>query len=283
MTTILIADTSKPSLVMTSEVFKDKIPGAIVLVAKTGQETLEILKEKTPDMCVVDFDLPDSDGISLVTAMRETFKGPILLTAYPDKIVDEAVTNHLFGFADAGGWLAKPIKVPELNLKIDKFLLEKHRLGRRFTINMLTQLIGKGAGRGKRSPKVKGKVVNISMGGVCVALDKPMVAIKSAEEITLAIALPAEAAPTKAITKEVAAPVAAKKTKTLKGASAKNAASKKKPEPARKTEENKIRATVAWVRKGGTLAGIQFGRLTPVQKKGLENLIKEMATTETTV
>lgn len=278
MTTILIADISKPSLVMTSEVFKDKIPGAIVLVARSGQETLDILREKKPDMCVVDFDLPDADGISLVTAMREFFKGPILLTAYPDKIVGEAVTDHLFGFADAGGWLSKPIKVEDLNRKIDKFLLEKHRLGRRFTTSMMTQLIGKGAGRGKRSPKVKGKVVNISMGGVCVSLDKPMTAIKSSEEITLAISLPAEMPVAKGTSKvELQA-------KVLKGAPAKTTSAKKKSgEPARKTEENKIRATVAWVRKGGTLAGIQFGRLTPVQKKGLESLIKEMAIADTSL
>lgn len=273
-TTILIADASKPSLVMTSEVFKDKIPGAIVLVAKTGQEALDILRDKQPDMCVIDFDLPDADGVTLSTGLREVYKGPILLTAYPDRIVSEAVTENLFGFADAGGWLSKPINVEELNAKIEKFLLEKHRLGKRFTTSLMTQIIGKGAGRGKRSPKVKGKIVNLSIGGACVQLEKPMTS-KMSEEITLSFALPAEPTPVKAAAK---APTT-KGAKPIKPSAKELAALKRKgATTAVKGEENKIKAKIAWTKKGGTMAGIQFNRLTPVQKKVLETYIKEMAT-----
>lgn len=273
-TTILIADASKPSLVMTSEVFKDKIPGAIVLVAKTGQEALDILRDKQPDMCVIDFDLPDADGVTLSTGLREVYKGPILLTAYPDRIVSEAVTENLFGFADAGGWLSKPINVEELNAKIEKFLLEKHRLGKRFTTSLMTQIIGKGAGRGKRSPKVKGKIVNLSIGGACVQLEKPMTS-KMSEEITLSFALPAEPNPVKAAAK-------APTTKGAKPTAKDIAALKRKGATATvKGEENKIKAKIAWTKKGGTMAGIQFNRLTPVQKKVLETYIKEMATSAT--
>ena len=57
---VLIADQGKASLVMTSEAIKDKLPGAIVLVAGTGKKAM-ILKVENPDFCVVDFGLPDSD------------------------------------------------------------------------------------------------------------------------------------------------------------------------------------------------------------------------------
>ena len=62
MTTVLIVDACKPSLVMTSEIFKDKMSGTIVDVAQSGKETIEYLADKTPDLCVIDFDLPDVDG-----------------------------------------------------------------------------------------------------------------------------------------------------------------------------------------------------------------------------
>ncbi|MDQ3233432.1 MAG: response regulator, partial [Pseudobdellovibrionaceae bacterium] len=73
MTTVLIADSCKPSLVMTSEVFKDKIMGTVVDVAATGKEALDYLTARRPDLCVVDFDLPDVDGPALVEAMRKVY------------------------------------------------------------------------------------------------------------------------------------------------------------------------------------------------------------------
>ncbi|MCA2961149.1 MAG: hypothetical protein IOD12_12920, partial [Silvanigrellales bacterium] len=44
MKRILIADASKASLVMTSEVFKDHFPGVQVVVARTSAECLELVK-----------------------------------------------------------------------------------------------------------------------------------------------------------------------------------------------------------------------------------------------
>lgn len=256
MPTILIVDACKPSLVMSSEVFKDKITGATILVASSGRQCLDILLTANPDMCVVDFDLPDSDGVTLVHAMRKTYKGPILLTAYPDKIVEDAVTNDLFAFNDAGGWVAKPVKFDVLSEKIDKFLLDKHRLGRRFDTDLDTMIIGKGAGRGKRAPKATGRITNISLGGACIELDEPL-KMKGGEEMTVSFDLPADgSAPiprivTKAKTRS--ASLTTKKTKT---------------------EEQRIKCTVAWIDKKCTKAGIMFARLSDPQRKAIEDLLR---------
>ena len=43
MPSILIADASKPSVVMTSEIFKDKFPGITIHVADSGRAALEML------------------------------------------------------------------------------------------------------------------------------------------------------------------------------------------------------------------------------------------------
>ena len=44
MKRILIADASKASLVMTSEVFKDHFPGVQVVVARTSADAIELAK-----------------------------------------------------------------------------------------------------------------------------------------------------------------------------------------------------------------------------------------------
>ncbi len=251
MTTILIADACKPSLVMSSEVFKDKIPGSIIIVAVSGKQCLEILATETPDMCVVDFDLPDADGIALIHAMRKTYDGPILLTAYPDANVDDAVKNDLFAFNDAGAWISKPIKFDVLSEKIDRFLTDKHRLGRRFDTSMETLLVGKGAGRGKRAPKVTGRIINISLGGACVELDTPM-KFKNGEELTIAVQLPTPGQTTKKVVR--------------------------KPISDDDNSDAKIKGVIAWIDKKSTKIGFRFNRLSDGQRRSLEELLKSSPT-----
>lgn len=267
MPVILIADAIKPSLVMSSEVFKDKIAGATILVATSGKQCLEVLAANKPDMCVVDFDLPDVDGVTLIAAMRKTYRGPILLTAYPDKIVEQAVNTDLFAFNDAGGWVPKPVKFDVLSAKIDQFLLDKYRLGKRFDVEMDTLVIGKGAGRGKRAPKVTGRITNLSLGGACIELDAPM-KMKGGEEMMVALMLPNEGEGAK-----VLAALAPPKKPTLKTPQPKGrvAATTKKPKAG---TESKIKCTVQWIDKKHTRAGVMFGRLTDQQRKALEELLR---------
>jgi CheY-like chemotaxis protein len=254
MAIILIADSCKPSVVMSSEVFKDKIPGSVVHVAGTGKECLELLVQVKPDMCVVDFDLPDADGVTLITAMRKLYKGPILLTAFPDNIVKDAVDADLFAFNDAGGWVAKPVKFDDLGTKIEKFFTDKHRLGKRFEIEMETLVIGKGAGRGKRAPKVNGKIKNISIGGAFIEFDEPM-KLKNGEEMVVALSFPTLGK--------------MKKAKTPTTAKPRKAAPKKEQD-----YDDKIKCTIAWMDKKHTKAGVIFAKLNDLQKKNLEVLLR---------
>lgn len=241
MTTVLIVDASKPSLVMTSEVFKDKMSGTIVDIAQSGKETIEYLTEKTPDLCVIDFDLPDVDGPSLIEAMRKVFSGPILMTAYPDAMVEKAVTDHLFACNDASAWVPKPIDFDDLSAKVDRFLLDGYRLGKRFQSDIETQLVGKASGRGKRAPKIGGRVVNLSLGGARVRVEGAL-KIKKAQELTMSLALPV-LDPRKSVAERLT------------------------------VGETKIRATIAWAA-GGEI-GLRFMRLTDLQKRGLENYFRD--------
>lgn len=260
MTTVLIADASKPSVVMTSEVFKDKIPGTIVHVAPTGQEAVRMAGEVSPDLIVVDFDLPDVDGPALVEHLRKNYDGPILLTAYPDHNVTQAVEEHMFAFNDASAWVPKPVNFDVLAEKIDRFLTERQRIFKRFDSELETQLIAKAAGRGKRAPKVNGKVVNISLTGACVRLEGTM-KMKKAQELTLTVSLPG---------RDGRGSVAKKKTTTAKKKATK--ATKASKAAKKSGTEAKIKAKVAWIASGEV--GLVFSRLTDVQKNGLVSFLK---------
>ena len=173
MATVLIVDASKPSLVMTSEAFKDKVPGTVIETAGSGKETIEYFQSgKKPDLLVVDFDLPDVDGPALVEFARKYFDGPVLMTAYPTPEVTRAVEENLFTCNDARLWIRKPIKLNEVEHNIESFSTN-YRIDRRYESSFETKIIGKAAGRGKRAPKVAGNVINISIGGACVELKAP--------------------------------------------------------------------------------------------------------------
>ena len=184
MTTVLIVDACKPSLVMTSEIFKDRISGTIVDVSLSGKDALDYLAEKRPDICVIDFDLPDVDGPALVEAMRKLYDGPILMTAYPEGMVDDAISDHLFACNDASAYVTKPVQADDLEKKVEMFLLDGHRLGKRFLSDMETQLVGKASGRGKRAPKAIGRIMDISLGGAKVQIEGA-IKIKKAQELTV--------------------------------------------------------------------------------------------------
>ncbi len=243
MPTVLIIDTGKASLVMSSEIFKDKIPGVKVLTAGTAALGLEIAKREKPDLCMVDFDLPDADGVSLIMAMRKFFKNPILLTAYPDPMVEKAVAEHLFAYNDSGGWIPKPVRAEALSQKIDHFLVDGKRVGKRFEVSPLdTMMIAKAAGRGKRAPKFIGVLKTLSLGGACVVSDEAK-KLKRNQEVMISIAMPSNA----------------RKPKDPN----------KKPS---RTTEKKFKASIAWISKDQV--GLQFARLTEVQKQGLEDFLR---------
>lgn len=246
MSTVLIVDPSKPGMVMSSEVFKDKIPGIHVLVAANGKQALEVLEQATasaqlPDLCVVDFDLPDTDGVTLIHLMRKSFKGPILLTAYPDPVVMEAVNSELFAYDDAGMWIRKPVKTEELNEKIDRFLLGRFRVQRRFDFTPKTRLLGKSAGRGKRTPKFPGQMLNISIGGACLQMQAGT-KFKLGEELSLELPLP----------KAVQAPAAVAQ----------------------------LKSHVVWRSNDGKRVGIQFESMTENHRKTLDRLLKQLSNSE---
>lgn len=92
-----------------------------LLHASDGQSGIEIALRETPDLILLDMGLPDMDGQTLVSVLRETAamaKVPIIaLTAWPENIAGEMATRY-----GCDGCITKPINVAEFGNQIEAYL-----------------------------------------------------------------------------------------------------------------------------------------------------------------
>lgn len=82
-----------------------------ITIAKDGEEALLFFKEKTPDIVILDINIPKINGLKVATKIREiNNKIPIIfLTAFSDKEnLLQAINLHAFSY------LIKPFKIDEL-------------------------------------------------------------------------------------------------------------------------------------------------------------------------
>lgn len=245
MVTVLIVDSNKASTVMSAEAIKEKISGVRIMTASTGKDGIAMAKEEKPDMCLVDFDLPDADGISMVQTLRQHYKGPILLSVYPDEVATSAIRKELFVFNDSGDFLAKPIASKKLGEKIQHFITDGKRIGKRFDVaplNVECTLIGKAEGRGKRAPKFESCLKTLSIGGASVEVLEKAHKVLMRSQVTISMQTP-----------------------TIN----KNKFVKRGPN---KFTEVKIKAKVVW--KSKPFIGLAFERLTEVQQLQIESFLR---------
>lgn len=119
-TTVLIADDDPDFALATKRILETN--GYRVLVAKDGEECTKMAKEHVPDMIILDVMLPDKDGYTVCTELKEsrrTHAIPVLMTTVlgrelkrPDFVCEVAVWHDADDYAD------KPIKPEELLKKV---------------------------------------------------------------------------------------------------------------------------------------------------------------------
>jgi len=132
MKRILIADASKASLVMTSEVFKDHFPGVQVVVARTSAECLDLVKSTEGiDAYVIDFDLPDRDGAWTAARVKKQTQTPVLITAFDRPEVASIIEDELAAYEDCLSWLRKPVKAETVVSVAQRFCEGRYRTQRR--------------------------------------------------------------------------------------------------------------------------------------------------------
>ncbi len=101
--------------------------GYEVVSAASGREALERFRELSPDVVVLDRNLPDTDGLALLTRFREGDAAPLVIMATAYAEVDHAVQALKLGAHD---YLTKPLQLPELVHKVS-VALQARRLERR--------------------------------------------------------------------------------------------------------------------------------------------------------
>lgn len=88
-----------------------------IMEAGDGVEALKLLENETPDLMLVDWNMPNMDGITLIRKVRETNKKtPIIMCtteAQKDRVI-EAIK------AGVNNYVVKPFNVESLSEKIDQ-------------------------------------------------------------------------------------------------------------------------------------------------------------------
>src|SRR5258706_15729639 len=73
-------------------------------VAGSGEEARTIASDISPDLYILDLDLPDTDGISLASTLRSIHVAPVILvSAYAEAVKDSSLGSLIYTY------LAKPL------------------------------------------------------------------------------------------------------------------------------------------------------------------------------
>jgi len=122
-TTILVVDDEEQIRTFLSRAL-DEIGGFSVEVAETAEEALQKIQNGVFDLALVDFKLPDMDGLQLITEIVKSKPKilTILLTGYADP--DSAVEAMKRGASD---YLTKPVDLDEMIARLHRVLKEKKR------------------------------------------------------------------------------------------------------------------------------------------------------------
>ena len=93
--------------------------GHAIKNAKTGTESLDILKKEKFDLLILDINLPDINGFSILEKMHEQKR--MIPTIYISALIDIEDISRAF---DLGcfDYLKKPFHLKELTLRINKIL-----------------------------------------------------------------------------------------------------------------------------------------------------------------
>ena len=84
--------------------------GFSTIEADSGRAALKLCAEKTPDIAIIDYDMPDMNGLEVAQAMRATCDIPVIfLSAYGDESIVEAAVE-----TGAMAYVLKPIDPSKL-------------------------------------------------------------------------------------------------------------------------------------------------------------------------
>ena len=97
-----------------------------IQTAQSGQECLELLETKQYDLILMDYMMPEMDGVDTLRAIRcrrgEYFETVPILALTADAVSGAEERFLQYGFAD---YISKPIDIKKLDEKLKKYLLKE--------------------------------------------------------------------------------------------------------------------------------------------------------------
>lgn len=111
--TILVVDDDRLGVELVKRKLEEQ--GYEVPTAANGQEALDSLKSKIPDMIILDVQMPDMNGYTFIiekNKVPEYIKIPVVM------LTASAETGPLFKRHGVKAYLLKPLKLPELLAKV---------------------------------------------------------------------------------------------------------------------------------------------------------------------
>ena len=121
MTTVLIVEDNEKNMKLVRDILQHS--GHITLEAATGEEGVRLAREQRPDLILMDIQLPDIDGITALTRIREH----AALDAVPVLAVSASVMpddQHKIVSSGFDAFLTKPISLKPFLATVERFLKE---------------------------------------------------------------------------------------------------------------------------------------------------------------
>ncbi|NJD68259.1 MAG: Fis family transcriptional regulator [Candidatus Methylomirabilota bacterium] len=93
--------------------------GHRVIAAADGEQALELIAQKPPDLVISDIRMPKVDGVSLLTGIRKSYPRlpVVMMTAYAS--MDSTIQTMRLGADD---YITKPFRIDEIRLVVEKAL-----------------------------------------------------------------------------------------------------------------------------------------------------------------
>jgi DNA-binding response OmpR family regulator len=119
VTTVLVAEDDEDILLLVTT--RLKRDGYDVVTARSGAEALELMRERRPEIAVLDIGMPPPDGIEVVRRVRQDVQlretRLLLLTA---KAQESDVRRGIEAGADA--YVSKPFSPADLSARVKELL-----------------------------------------------------------------------------------------------------------------------------------------------------------------
>lgn len=119
MTTVLVAEDDEDILLLvTTRLQRD---GLHVLTARTGAEALRLIRERRPDIAVLDIGMPPPDGVEVVrTVRKDAALAGIRLVLLTAKAQESDLRRGMEAGADA--YVTKPFSPANLSARVQTLL-----------------------------------------------------------------------------------------------------------------------------------------------------------------